>query len=155
MKITAYLFLALIISNQLMVSGHPAIASIATMAAKLWPIARALMAELGVGIVAGAAIGVALKALLHIIDRPENQRLVEGLFPIVISIDEQDLLFDETEWKLEPFFTKMGKAAGRKLDQLCFTDAKGNTKVVRKSEDHFALLLIWAIKMDGLEAFVC
>jgi hypothetical protein len=63
---------------------------------------------------------------------------------------------EESDWVLDTFFEKVGNALGEhNLQRVCMHDHEGKPKLVRRSQDHFAILLLWAIKIGKLIVEEC
>jgi hypothetical protein len=58
-------------------------------------------------------------------------------------------LVHEDEWSMDEVFKQLGTAFGGEVSKFCLLDDKGKPKMVKKSKDHFALLLLWSIKQNG------
>jgi hypothetical protein len=60
------------------------------------------------------------------------------------------------EWRMDTFFEKVRKAMGEEtLSKLCLLDDQGQPKLVKRTEDHFDILIIWAVKLGKLNISKC
>lgn len=173
-KKLALFYIFLILSTQAVkeVEGPAFIPLITVTAAYLMPILKSIGFYLGVALVAGVAIGIGLANIYDALHKEENAEMVEGLFPVKIIAHEQEFLCKlaamlkqtnadpaslvyEKEWTMEEVFRQLGVAFGSEISKFCMVDNKGKPKMVKKTKDHFALLLIWAVKMDEIHVEEC